>query len=215
MRPNPWKFYPGCLKRYKNCLPSCCWSGPCCSSFSFLCWCFMLIFNLCLVYSKLPMSLDCPFLISPYRYIYRLISLFWDTIRWKLTVLNIELLRSFILTYHNIPHSLLLVCFLVMLKLFGTMYICFVFESHSNVEKWTRSIFKVVIWSRAIFSKKLLTISTKYWTVIDICYFVVYMSLLCTIIFVMSFFTFNVIFLVCRFSRYIFCDQESHVLTTG
>ena len=158
MGPNSWKCYPGCLIRYKNCLPS--WPpgftpivlvGSVLLIIQFSVLVFMLIFDPCLVYRKLPMSLDCPFLISPYRFIYRLISLLWNTIRWKLTVLNIELLRSFIPTYHNIPHSLLLVCFLVILKLFGTMYICFLFESHFNVEKWTKSIFKVVMWSRAIF----------------------------------------------------------------
>ena len=208
MRPNPWKCYPGCFIRYKNCLPS--WP-PGFTPSVLVGFVLLIIQFSVLVFHAYFQPVSCvPEVadvvgLSILNYSLPFYpSLNFSALKYhslKTDVLNIDLLRSFILTYHNIPHSLLLVCFLVMLKLFGTMYICFVFESHFNVEKWTRSIFKVVIWSREIFSKKLLTISTKFWTVIDICYFVVYMSLLCTIIFVMSFFTFNVIFLVCRFSR--------------
>ena len=42
------------------------WWGPCCSFFSFLCCVFSLfVFVMCLVYPLLPMSLGCPFFISP------------------------------------------------------------------------------------------------------------------------------------------------------
>jgi hypothetical protein len=70
----PWlnEQHGGCLISVMNCLPfgntwvlPGFWWYPRCSSFLVFCVVFLLVVVLCLAYTMLPVSLDCPYLTAP------------------------------------------------------------------------------------------------------------------------------------------------------